>query len=331
MVLAEFLSQWEQTDTSIEVQTSGSTGTPKRMLVEKARMMASARITNDFLGLQPGNIALLCMDLEYIGAKMMVVRSLERKLRLIEVTPSGHPLASLPKEIANQTIDFAAMVPLQVYNSLQVEEEARRLKDIRHLIIGGGAIDDALAQQLHSFPNAVWSTYGMTETLSHIALRRMNGSNASLWYTPFAGIGLSLDQDGCLVIDAPMLCDGPLHTNDQAELLPNGCFRILGRKDNVIVSGGVKIQIEEVERLLAPILPYPFQITYVADEKFGQVVVLLTEDKCPYHLEELCRKSLPQYWIPRYYLHTDHLPWTETNKAARQEAQRMATKIIYGI
>lgn len=329
MVLAEFLTEWNRADTTVEVQTSGSTGAPKSMLVEKARMMASARMTNDFLGLSHGDIALLCMDLKYIGAKMMVVRSLERRLRLIEVAPTGHPLANLPKEIANQKIDFAAMVPLQVHNSLQVEEEAQRLRNIRHLIIGGGAVDEKTAQQLHSFPNAVWSTYGMTETLSHIALRRMNGPDASLWYTPFTGIRLSLDHEGCLIIDAPMLCDARLYTNDQAELLPNGCFRILGRKDNVIVSGGVKIQIEEVERILTPVLRYPFQITYVADEKFGQALVLLTEDPNPQKLEAICHKVLPKYWAPRQYLHTNHLPWTETGKAARQAAQRLATALLF--
>lgn len=143
------------------------------------------------------------------------------------------------------------MVPLQVYNSLQVPAERSRLMQIRQLIIGGGAIDDALAEALRIFPHAVWSTYGMTETLSHIALRRLNGPEASDCYTPFPSVRLSLSGDGCLIIEAPAVCDGPLLTNDIAELLPDGRFRILGRKDNVICSGGIKIQIEEVERQVA--------------------------------------------------------------------------------
>ena len=130
------------------------------------------------------------------------------------------------------------MVPLQVWNSLQVPEECERLKNIRHLIIGGGAIDPELESALVGFPNQIWSTYGMTETLSHIALRRLNGPDRSDWYTHFDGVRLSLTADGCLVIDAPAVHDGPLITNDIAELELPHCasprFRILGRKDNVI-------------------------------------------------------------------------------------------------
>ena len=166
MTLEEFIEQWNDASDVIEVHTSGSTGKPKRLLVEKRRMVNSARITCDFLGLKEGDTALLCMPLDYIAGKMVVVRSLVRGLRLIDVTPSSHPLKDISAHL-----DFAAMVPLQVYSSLQVPEEAELLKSIRHLIIGGGAIDESLESQLRSFPNAVWSTYGMTETLSHIALR----------------------------------------------------------------------------------------------------------------------------------------------------------------
>ena len=157
MTLEEFLAQWNDASDVIEVHTSGSTGKPKRLLVEKRRMEASGRITCDFLGLKEGDTALLCMPLDYIAGKMVVVRSLVRNLRLVDVTPSSHPLKNI-----SESLDFAAMVPLQVYSSLQVAEEAERLKSIRHLIIGGGAIDESLESQLRQFPNAVWSTYGMT-------------------------------------------------------------------------------------------------------------------------------------------------------------------------
>ena len=163
-----FLEEWNNGLPYVEVKTSGSTGVPKRMRVEKCRMMNSARVTCDFLGLKAGDNALLCMSTDYIAGKMMVVRAIERGLQLITVEPSGHPLAG-QKGLA-PSIDFAAMVPLQVYNSLQVPEERERLRNIRHLIIGGGAIDEGLQAALKDFPNAVWSTYGMTETLSHIAL-----------------------------------------------------------------------------------------------------------------------------------------------------------------
>lgn len=219
------------------------------------------------------------------------------------------------------------MVPMQVYNSLQVPEEKERLMQIRHLIIGGGAIDDALAAALTTFPNHVWSTYGMTETLSHIALRRLNGPDASEWYTPFPSVKVSLNEDRCLVIDAPLVCPSRLVTNDIADLSsgtdPEVKFRILGRKDNVICSGGIKIQIETVERQLRPHLQAPFLITKRPDAKFGEAVVLLTEGTVP-EAQEVCERILPKYHQPRVYLHVDQIPLTATGKPARKEAENIA-------
>ena len=322
MSLEEFLSEWNNDSPFVHVQTSGSTGAPKPMLAEKRRMLASARITNDFLGLHEGDTALLCMSLDYIAGKMMVVRSMERGLKLFTVEPSGHPLNHCQSAIDDCKIDFAAMVPMQVYNTLQVPEERERLMGIRHLIIGGGAIDDALGAELKNFPNAVWSTYGMTETLSHIALRRLSGPEASDWYTPFPSVQVSLSDEGCLVIDAPEVCPECLVTNDIAEISTQG-FRILGRKDNVICSGGIKIQIEEVERHLRPFLRAPYLISKRPDPKFGEVAVLLTEDSVD-EARQVCERVLPKYHLPRHYLHVDHLPLTETGKPARQQAARIA-------
>ena len=322
MSLEEFLEEWNNPSPYVHVQTSGSTGAPKPMLVEKQRMLNSARITCDFLGLREGDTALLCMSLDYIAGKMMVVRSIERGLKLISVEPSGHPLAT-----PHSPLDFAAMVPMQVYNSLQVPEEKERLMRIRHLIIGGGAIDDALASALKNFPNHVWSTYGMTETLSHIALRRLNGPEASEWYTPFPSVKVSLNEDSCLVIDAPLVCPSRLVTNDIAELssgtVPNMKFRILGRKDNVICSGGIKIQIETVERQLRPHLQAPFLITKRPDAKFGEAVVLLTEGAVD-EARRVCAQVLPKYNQPKAYLHVDKIPLTATGKPARKEAENIA-------
>lgn len=322
MSLDEFLEEWNNPSPYVHVQTSGSTGTPKPMLVEKQRMLNSARITCDFLGLREGDTALLCMSLDYIAGKMMVVRSIERGLKLTTVEPSGHPLST-----PHSPLSFAAMVPMQVYNTLQVAEECERLKQIRHLIIGGGAIDDALASALKTFPNHVWSTYGMTETLSHIALRRLNGPEASEWYTPFPSVKVSLNEDSCLVIDAPLVCPSRLVTNDIAELssgtVPNIKFRILGRKDNVICSGGIKIQIETVERQLRPHLQTPFLITKRPDAKFGEAVVLLTEGAVD-EGRRVCAQVLPKYNQPKAYLHVDKIPLTATGKPARKEAENIA-------
>lgn len=337
MTVNDFLQEWNSPSETLLVHTSGSTGKPKPMWVEKQRMLNSAHITCDFLGLRPGDSALLCMSLDYIAGKMMVVRGIERKLRLFSVKPSGHPLSdeSLAKMV-EMDFDFVAMVPMQVYNTLQVPQERERLSRIKHLIIGGGAIDDALAEELRSLPGAVWSTYGMTETLSHIALRRLNGEEASEWYQPFDSVGVSLNSDGCLVIDAPLVCSEPLVTNDIAEIKqqetsshssdassslktssPHVLFRIKGRKDNVICSGGIKIQIEEVENLLRQHLDAPFLLAKKKDEKFGEIAVLVTESGDLEGVEAICRQVLPKYWVPRQYLHFDQLPMTETGKPKR--------------
>ncbi|MBQ6916223.1 MAG: AMP-binding protein [Prevotella sp.] len=329
-----FIDEWNNDSAYVEVKTSGSTGEPKRMLVEKRRMLNSARITCDFLGLKPGDTALLCMSTDYIAGKMMVVRSIERGLKLIEVEPCGHPLdikhltlniKHSQFSIFNFQFDFAAMVPMQVYNSLQVPEEKERLMAIRHLIIGGGAIDEAMEAELRTFPHAVWSTYGMTETLSHIALRRISGPEASEWYMPFPTVKLSTTDEGCLVIDAPEVCAQTLTTNDIVELKSDGRFRIRGRKDNVICSGGIKIQIEEVEQILKKYMRVPYIISKRKDEKFGEIVVLLTEGDTA-EAQTICEQVLPKYHQPKVYLHVNQIPLTETGKPARKRAEELAKK-----
>ena len=346
MTLEDFLSEWNNDSDRVLVHTSGSTGKPKPMMVEKKRMLNSARITCDFLGLKPGDSALLCMSLDYIAGKMVVVRSIERHLHLISVSPSGHPLKDIDLKDANGKdvngeITFAAMVPMQVYNTLQVPEERERLTHIRHLIIGGGAIDASLEKELQALPGniAIWSTYGMTETLSHIALRRINGAEASEWYQPFDSVKISQTEEGCLVIDAPLVCAETLVTNDIVEIesyiynkVEKTRFRIKGRKDNVICSGGIKIQIEEVEEFLKPHLEKPFMLAKKKDEKFGEIAVLLTEDEDLKKVEATIRRLLSgksddsnksseskshKYWIPREFRYVEHLPLTETGKPKR--------------
>ena len=254
--LARFFGEWFSDAPTLSVHTSGSTGEPKVWRVRKEQMMNSARITCEALGLRAGDRALLCMPLDYIAGKMVVVRALVAGLELVVREPSGHPLADIV-----EPLHFAAMVPLQVYDSLQIEEEEKRLAAVGNLIIGGGAIDRALEERLRAMPNRVYSTYGMTETLSHIALRRLNGPEASAFYHPFPSVRLALSEEQTLVIDAPLVCDELLHTNDVAELRADGSFRILGRRDNIVSSGGIKIQLEQVEEALRPLMPVRFALT----------------------------------------------------------------------
>lgn len=318
--LDSFLSRWNDPDPRLLVHTSGSTGQPKALWVEKERMRASARMTCSFLGLQPGDTALLCLPLQYIAGIMMVVRSLEWGLTLQTASPR-HP------ETGSEPPVFAAMVPLQVARLLQRPSSREWVRGIRHLLIGGGAIDASLEQELRSFPGAVWSTYGMTETLSHIALRRISASagdggpcEVSPWYTPLPGVRLHQNAEGCLVIDAPRVSAETLVTHDMAELLPDGRFRILGRLDNVICTGGVKVQIEQVEALLRPDLGDTFLITSRPDPLYGETVVMLTTRP----VDETVFRVLPPYWKPRHIITVPSLPFTATGKPDRAEAKRIA-------
>ena len=323
MVLSEFIEEWNNSSDCVLVHTSGSTGKPKPMMVEKKRMLASARITCDFLGLKKGDTALLCMPLDYIAGKMVVVRCIERDMRIINVKPSGHPLREI-EEIPT----FAAMVPMQVFNSMQVPEECERLRRIQHLIIGGGAVDADMARELCSFPNAVWSTYGMTETLSHIALRRLSGKNADEYYTPFDSVNISLAADGCLIINAPEVCGHELKTNDIAEISADGRrFRIIGRKDNVIDSGGIKLHIEDIEAKLKPHLNCPFIITKKPDSKFGEIVVMLVCSDDISSVRNVCCDVLTQYECPKVFHSVNEIPTTETGKPSRGKAEKIAKEL----
>ena len=223
------------------------------------------------------------------------------------------------------------------------------------LIIGGGSIDRELETRIQELPICVYSTYGMTETLSHIALRRLNGPDASPYYTPFPSVKLSLSTDDTLIIDAPLVTDKTLVTNDVAELLPDGRFRILGRKDNIINSGGIKIQTEIVEEILRPIIPTNFAITSVPDPKFGEAMILLIttgNDRFPSkktassligeqslslpennlfsELEEMIFGILPKYQRPKHILRIESIPLTGSGKIDRAACRKLAMERYTG-
>lgn len=318
--LYTFLREWFDNSPTIGVQTSGSTGTPKTMQVLKTQMLNSAGMTCRFFGLKENDTILLCLPLEYIAGKMVVVRALYAGLDLYPVEPSGHPLAGI-----NFPPDFAAMIPLQVHNSLQVDEERNCLGKIGHLIIGGGAVDEDLGRELSGFGNGIYSTYGMTETLSHIALRRISGPGRSLYYTPLSHVSIRLSDENTLIIDAPLVADETLITNDIAEIRPDGSFRILGRKDNVINSGGIKIQIEEVERLLSPHITGNFVVTSVPHPRLGEAVVILTEEnEAAEAIRQTAGAILPRYQQPLHILSVPAIPLTGNGKTDRAASKRLA-------
>lgn len=322
--LYHFLADWFSESPYITVHTSGSTGTPKEFTVRKEQMMQSALLTCSFLRLRKGDNALLCMPLQYIAGKMVVVRALVAGLNLILRTPSGHPLADVTVPLR-----FAAMIPLQVYNTLRVAEEKERLCRTEILIIGGGAINKELEDEIRQLPNEIYSTYGMTETLSHIALRKLNGSDASPAYTPFSSVKLSLSPEETLVIQAPLVCDETLVTNDIAQIHLDGTFTILGRKDNIINTGGIKVQIECVEEILRSIISVTFAITAVPHPGLGEAIVLLVEKTTdPERLSDKIASLLPKYQQPKYIRQVDAIPLTGSGKTDRKACRLLAAKLI---
>lgn len=324
--LYTFLYAWFSEGETMKVQTSGSTGVPKVMEVSKRAMMNSACRTCRFLGLQEGDSLLLSMNLKYIGAQMMVVRALVGGLRVLLQEPCAHPLAAV-----RERIDFLSMVPMQLASSLQREAERNVLQAAKVVIVGGGAVDSLLEEQLQALSCQVYSTYGMTETLSHIAMRPLNGPKRSDRYYPLEGVSLSLSARGTLIIEVPDVCAGQLETNDCVSLYSDGSFVIKGRVDNVINSGGVKIQIEEDERQLQGVLSFPFAITSVPDSFYGEKVVLLAEhpELSAKETDEylvLLKQTLPRYHAPRDIVFVSFLPRTENGKIDRKGCRDAALR-----
>lgn len=266
-----FLKEWQSDSTKVPVQTSGSTGIPKVFEIEKSKMLNSARMTCNFLNLIEGDTALLCLPVEYISGKMMVVRALERKLKLSVATPSAKPVQNL-----DVTIDFCAMSPLQVENSLD------QIHFIKNLIIGGAQVSQSLKNKISqslkdkNTETTVYETYGMSETLSHIALKQIYPVSEE-YFSVFKGIEIAWDERRCLKISAPALHPEILQTNDLVKLKDDRHFKFLGRIDNVINSGGLKIHPEELESLLHSYIPREAAFLGLNDEKLGQKLVLVIE------------------------------------------------------
>jgi len=266
-----FLKEWYSDSKTVSVQTSGSTGTPKIFEIEKERMLHSAKMTCDILRLQKGDSALLCLPIEYISGKMMVVRAIERSLKLVIKTPSSTPLSDL-----NEEIDFCAMSPLQVENSLD------QIHFIKNIIIGGAAVSENLKKKItqtlkHSITQTlVYETYGMSETLSHIALKEIFPVSET-YFKVLGNVEISLDERKCLQIFAPKLNPERLQTNDLVELKNEREFRFLGRIDHVINSAGLKIYPEELESLVKKEISNELIFLGIKDERFGQKLILVIE------------------------------------------------------
>lgn len=341
----EFSRAWLRGDDEFTVQTSGSTGAPKSILLHRHQMVASAHATGVALGLTAGMTALVCLPVRYIAGRMMLVRGFELGLNLVVVEPAADPLAALPEAIA---IDFAACVPLQMQTLLDQALVAhndscfpddtahafrtrRRLDALRAILVGGAPLTPALEAQIRQLAAPVYHTYGMTETATHVALRRLNGPDASLAFVPLPGVVTGIDARGCLHLCGPMTGDAVLQTNDLVELHPDGAFVWIGRWDNVINSGGVKVHVEGVEAAVAalaaeqPELGLARRRYFVAglpDARLGQVVTLVIEGAPLDADQELqlrwaLSQTLPRHHAPRQINYSEQFTETPTGKIDR--------------
>ncbi|MDY3337684.1 AMP-binding protein [Riemerella anatipestifer] len=307
-----FLEDWYLEKPCVSVKTSGSTGVPKVFEVEKERMKASAAMTCDFLGLNRSNKALLCLPVEYISGKMMLVRAMERGLKLLIKTPSINPLEDLDEEV-----DFCAMTPLQV------EYSFGKIDLIKKLIIGGAAVSESLKAKLKGVTSHIYETYGMSETLSHIALKQITPSEEP-YFKPLQNIFLTQDERGCLCIEAPLLTSEKLITNDLVELKEGGVFSFLGRVDNVINSGGVKIIPEQLEDKLKKIISNELVFTSVFDDVLGEKLILVIEGEISQETQKLLSEIVydKPYYAPKEIVFLDKIPRTPNGKVNRVELRK---------
>lgn len=328
-----FIRRWLSDQDEFTLRTSGSTGPSKKITVTRSQMAASARATEKALGLQPGSSALICLDTAYIAGQMMLVRSLTMGLRIVAVTPSSNPFQAVHRDIA---IDFAALVPYQVQGVLS-SAERDRFNTTCTIIIGGAALDTETTAQLLPYRTSFFATYGMTETLSHIALQPLNGEDASPFFRALPGIAIRRDDRGCLVIDASYLPDRVV-TNDLVELEDATRFRWLGRFDNIINSGGVKIIPERVESEVKKALKsLNIQcrsfIAGLPDQQFGEKVVLVLEgeglrEEDQQALYTALQRTLTRYEIPREVIMVKVFDMTETGKLNRYSTLQNLNKSL---
>lgn len=321
-----FLDEWVSDSKTVKIQTSGSTGTPKIFEVEKNRMLNSAKMTCNFLGLKLGNSALLCLPIEYISGKMMIARAFERKLKLIVEEPSLTPLKKI-----NEKIDFCAMTPLQVENSLD------KIHLIKNLIIGGAAVSENLKNKIDEIlkasptENRIFETYGMSETLSHIALKQIFPQKEE-FFTVLEDVEISLDDRNCLAIFAPKLNPERLQTNDivefgysESDQLNKSKFKFLGRYDYVINSGGVKIFPEKIENLLKKTIEKELIFVGKPDEMLGEKLVLVIEGKESDEINQQLSKINYEnkFHVPKKVIYLEKFPRSDNGKVLRKQVVKL--------
>jgi o-succinylbenzoate---CoA ligase len=302
--VGDFLLDWFDGKSYLEVQTSGTTGEPKKIRIEKQAMVNSALATGDFFELNKGDRVLHCLPVKYIAGKMMFVRAMILGLELEFVAPSSHPL-----DAVEGNFDFAAMVPLQAQNSL------KQLKRVKKMIVGGAKMSKTLETSLLKLPTIVYETYGMTETITHIAARKLGDKQ----FTVLPNVTISYDDRNCLVIHAPRVSEEVVVTNDLVELVNENQFVFLGRIDNIVNSGGIKFMPEKIEEKLSDKIENRFYIIGLPDKDLGEKLVLVIEGN-EQPIDNSIFEELDKYEKPKEIVFVPKFKETATGKILRKES-----------
>ena len=285
--LGRFLLDWFSDQPDILLQTSGSTGEPKQILASKTMLLASAMTTVKAFNLQPTEQALLCLPVRYIAGKMMLIRALLAGLWIDVIEPT-----TMLKVF--KTYDFTAMTPHQLRNSLDHTEQ------FKQIIVGGAPVDDSLRSALKGHTSMIYSSYGMTETYSHVALQNLSAGET--YYTAVDHVRFSMHGDA-LVIHAPHIGIEKLITRDCVDLKSSTQFLWKGRSDNVINSGGIKLHPEQIEKALSAIISVPFFVFGKPDKRLGQSLSIVFEGHLPNDIETMVLSfdTLSKYEKPKDY------------------------------
>lgn len=311
----EFLHAWNNEKDVISLKTSGSTGPPKEIILQKKDMITSAKQTLDFLGVKKSGTSLICLSMDTIAGKMMAVRSIVGELAIHLA-----PVNSNPSKDLHEQIDLCAMVPLQLETILKQDHTPLHL--IKHLLIGGGPVSPELEQQSAENGITFWHTFGMTETISHVAIRKA-GKNAEPHFTALPGITFSAEHDK-LIIHYPAIGIDGLSTNDLVDLISPTSFRYIGRADFIINSGGLKFNPEELERKIASIMNGTYFFGGISDSRLGQKIVLFIEgDETVSPRSNDLEPLLPKYAVPKEIIRLSKFVRTESGKINRSETIKL--------
>ncbi|UXX79328.1 AMP-binding protein [Reichenbachiella carrageenanivorans] len=323
--LLDFIQDWQQGKPSYEFQTSGSTSSPKVIDVNREQIVASARATGQFLELKKSDQVLCCLDPQFVASLMMAARCLIWNMDLALEKPSANPMTAIKNQI-----DFASFVPFQVYQMI-ADNNLHQLENIRNVLIGGAPLTPAAFGTLAQLNTNIYATYGMTETVSHIALMPVKGKYSQAYYHLLPNIVIGQDDEQCLKVSGAVTNHNTLQTNDIVEITGR-TFRWLGRRDHVINSGGIKIHPEQLERKIANLLSSDFFISWQANEKLGNECILITKG-APMAIEKLeeiqkvVTEAFSKHHAPKRAVNVDTFEHTASGKIKREETRIKALKL----